>query len=63
MARQRYRTDSLVRHSDEQGEREDLMGPHLDLSARHRIYWYHDKVNQRFIIGHIGDHLRDKSTT
>jgi hypothetical protein len=53
----------VVRHSDEQGEHEDLMGPHLDLSVRHRIYWFHDKANQRFIVGHIGDHLRDKSTT
>jgi hypothetical protein len=39
-----------------------LMGPHISLSKRHRIYWYHDKEAERFIIGHVGDHLPDKST-
>lgn len=39
-----------------------LLGPHVDLSKSQRIYWYHDKEASRFVIGHIGPHLRDAST-
>ena len=61
-ARQQYASDYTI-EIDRDGDRESvLMGPHIDLSIRHRIYWYHDKDAERFIVGHIGDHLRDAST-
>jgi hypothetical protein len=61
-ARQQYAADYTI-EIDRDGETERvLMGPHVDLSIRHRIYWYHDKEGQRFVVGHIGDHLRDAST-
>lgn len=61
-AKQRYAEDYTldVEHGGE--VRRVLMGPHVDLSVRHRIYWYHDRDARRFIIGHIGNHLRDAST-
>jgi hypothetical protein len=35
---------------------------HLDLSRGERIYWYTDKDERRFIVNHIGQHLKDSMT-
>jgi hypothetical protein len=61
-ARQQYAADYALEIDGDDGPERVLMGPHVDLSIRHRIYWVHDKARQRFVIGHIGDHLRDAST-
>ncbi len=43
-----------------------LLGPHLKFgqgTAEYcaRIYWWVDREQRRFVIGHIGVHLRDDS--
>jgi hypothetical protein len=61
-AKQHYRDDYEITIDRNGIPINVLMGPHLDLSSSHRIYWFHDKEAKRFIIGHIGHHLRDAST-
>jgi hypothetical protein len=61
-ARQQFRADYELDIERNGTVERVLMGPHTDLSPRHRVYWYHDKEAARFVIGHIGDHLRDAST-
>jgi hypothetical protein len=61
-ARQQFAADYAIEIDRDGTPERVLMGPHVDLSIRHRIYWYHDKDAGRFIVGHIGDHLRDAST-
>jgi hypothetical protein len=45
-----------------------LLGPHLALGSGGstdtilRIYWYLDESSKRFVLGHVGRHLRDAST-
>jgi hypothetical protein len=44
-----------------------MMGPHLKIGTNQltgiRIYWWVDRDNKAFVIGHIGEKLRDKSKT
>lgn len=62
-AKQQFRGDYELDIDRNGSSQAVLMGPHLDLSPRHRVYWHHDKEASRFVIGHIGDHLRDASTS
>ncbi len=43
------------------------LGPHLGLGrgspeACCRVYWYLDEDRRRFVVGHVGHHLRDSTT-
>ncbi len=58
-AKQQFEMDYVLEVGRHGERRRVLMGPHINLSQRHRIYWHHDKQAQCFVIGHIGDHLRD----
>ena len=49
------------------GGRVATLGPHLALGrgspeACCRIYWYLDEDRRRFVVGHVGAHLRDSTT-
>ncbi len=61
-AKQHYESDYALEVERQGGLKRVLMGPHVNLTQRHRIYWHHDKDAQCFVIGHIGDHLRDATT-
>ena len=44
-----------------------MLGPHLKIGTNQltgiRIYWWVDRDNKAFVIGHVGEKLRDKSKT
>jgi len=38
------------------------LGPHIRCNEA-RIYFYLDQQQRRVVVGHVGEHLRDKSTS
>lgn len=61
-ARQKYEDDYRRRYEDEWV----MLGPHLRRSVGAaseilRIYWYADAEQRVFVIGHVGEKLRDDS--
>ncbi len=55
--------DAYTREVRENGKRRTvLLGPHIRLTQRHRVYWYTDKQQRKFVVGHVGDHLPDSTT-
>jgi hypothetical protein len=55
---QKFPEDYTIRWND----KDVLIGPHLRIGDA-RIHLYHDVATNTIVIGHIGRHLRDKSTT
>jgi len=48
------------------GDRDIVLGPHLSFGRGTpeycaRIYWWADSERRRFVVGHVGEHLRDDS--
>jgi hypothetical protein len=55
---QKFPEDYTIHWND----KDVLIGPHLRIGDA-RIHLYHDVATNTIVIGHIGRHLRDKSTT
>lgn len=61
-ARQKYETDYRRRY----GDQSVMLGPHLRrgtgaITEILRIYWYADEDERVFVVGHVGEKLRDDS--
>jgi hypothetical protein len=67
-AHQEFRSDYRRLYSTESGIEEILLGPHISNgggapNSTVVIYWYIDDRRRKYVIGHVGRHLRGRRDT